>query len=84
MKARHDCDQVFYDQALDILRMLGHTEAPAAWLLELAAETPMSDVRAVSDEEWQRAFAFGALLAVLRDVPAAQLKAAIRRELPVP
>ena len=84
MKALNDCNQVLFDKALDILRMLGHTDTPAAWLLELPAETPMSDVRAVSDEEWQRAFAFGALLTVLHTVPAEQLKAAIRREMPAP
>ena len=69
------------DETLECWRMMGHAEAPPVWMLELPSEIPLNSVPAVSDEEWQRALAFGALLAVLQDVPATQLKAAIRREM---
>ena len=80
--SRHLTRAEMDDQVLEILRLAGHTEAPATWMLELPSETPLSSVRSVSDEEWQRAFAFAAMRHVLLTVPTVQLKAALRREMP--
>lgn len=68
MKARHLTKAEIDGQALEIFRRLsGHKEAPAIWMLELPGETPLSTVDAVTGGEWQHAFLFVTIQALLVD-----------------